>query len=203
MYPYTIALTGNIATGKSSAIACFQSLGIEVISADIIARELTLKGQPALLAIKEHFGERALNNKGELDRAYLRDHIFAHPEARVWLENLLHPLIRKAIEARITTVRSVYVVIEIPLLKHREDYPYLDRVLVLLADFEQKIERVMARDHCDRHKALAILNTQADDQHLQSLADDLLVNNGSIQELSVEIKKLHTRYLHFAHKKSS
>lgn len=195
---YSVGLTGNIASGKSTAIQCFQSLGVPVISADAVARDLTAPGKPALQAIKNHFGNSFILDSGQLDRAALRHMVFTQPEQRIWLEGLLHPLIKDEIKRLASLSKGPYCVIEIPLLSRRDAYPWLNRVLVILASQAIQIERVMARDHCDKSQALAILATQPDDQARRDLADDLLVNRGTVAQLQEHIKKLHAKYLHLA-----
>lgn len=195
---YCIGLTGNIASGKSTAIDCFRQLGVTVFSADVIARELTAPGQAALTAIQQHFGPDVITDSGELNRRALRAVIFASPAERQWLEHLLHPLIQDEIKRCVEQAEGPYCVVEIPLLVDRKHYPYLNRVLLILADKEQQISRVMARDHCDRNQALAILAAQPGDDARRKLADDTLINRGSLAQFQQRIKKLHANYLHLA-----
>lgn len=200
---FCVGITGNIGSGKSTAMTCFHSLGITVIFADKIARELTKAGQPAFLLIKNHFGENVVNEDGELNRPLLRERIFTDGNHRLWLENLLHPLIRKTIKEQALLATSPYCVIEIPLLLKRADYPWLDNILVMLADEKKEVERVMQRDNCKETEALAILSTQPSRLELKELADDLLFNNGTKEQLYANIMSLHDKYLLFAVKKSS
>lgn len=195
---FCVGLTGNIASGKSTVAELFRTLGVHVLSADNIARELTLRGQPALHLITNHFGDEVLSATGDLDRALLREKIFKTPKERLWLEQLLHPLIREEIITELNKVTASYAVIEIPLLIKREDYPYLNRILVVIAEPKQQIERVIHRDNCSREQALAILASQPDELSRQKIADDLIFNNGSIAELKNNIIRLHHDYLQFA-----
>lgn len=197
---YSIGLTGNIASGKSTVSRFFHSLGVPIISADVIARELTAKDQPALTTITQHFGDVVITPEGHLDRQALRRIIFADPIARQWLESLLHPLIKAEISRQAHDAVGPYCLVEIPLLKSKADYPWLNRILVILANHEHQIGRVMARDHCDRDQAVAILSTQPDDTARKNLADDLIINSGSLAELEQQINKLHKHYLHLAMK---
>jgi len=199
---YCVGLTGNIGSGKSTAIRDFQDLGIDTVNADLVAREITLKGMPALKKIVLKFGEQIIKADGELDRLALRKIIFSDYNARIWLESLLHPLIKESIKQKLASVSSTYCVIEIPLLKNKADYPYLDRVLVILADKEQQIKRIMQRDNCDPKQALAILAAQPDELLRKNMADDLIINTGSRNKLANRIKKLHEKYLQFASEKS-
>lgn len=199
---YCVGLTGNIASGKSTVSSLFKERGIAVISADEAARELTAANRPALSAIAEHFGQSVIHSTGELNRFALREMIFKDPKQRLWLEQLLHPLIRQLIQDKIKDSAGPYVLIEIPLLNRRSDYSYLDRVLLVLANYEQKIARVMARDHSSQEQAQAILAIQVNEATHRELADDIVNNDGSLNDLAKKIEFLHQQYLQFASQKS-
>ena len=193
---YCVGLTGSIASGKSTVATHFAALGIDVMSADKIARELVEPNQPALQQIIGHFGPSVLTPEGELNRRYLREHIINHPADRVWLEQCLHPLIRGRIQQAIQTCTSPYCIIEIPLLTDRTLYPYLNRVLLIEGVRESQITRLMKRDNSSREHAIAMLaTTQADEQRRQAIADDKVINNGSLDALHEKINALHVRYL--------
>ncbi|STX28932.1 dephospho-CoA kinase [Legionella beliardensis] len=200
---FCVGLTGNIGSGKSTAISIFKSLGAAVIIADDIAKELTMPNQPAFKLIKEHFGAQIITETGQLNRAQLRTIIFNHAEERIWLENLLHPLIRKQIMINVFNSQGPYAVIEIPLLYSRIDYPYLDRILVILADFKTQLARILQRDLCTEEQALAILATQSNETLRRELADDIVINDNSLEQLQHDIRKLHGKYLQLAIEKSS
>ncbi|WP_345788916.1 dephospho-CoA kinase [Legionella gresilensis] len=200
---FCIGLTGNIGSGKSTAISFFKSLGATVIIADQIARQITTPGQPALLKIKEHFGLNVITPEGQLNRSHLREIIFNNKEERLWLENLLHPLIRQAIEDKVKNSQGPYCVIEIPLLTNRKDYPYLDRILVIFASPTMQVSRVVNRDSCSKEQVFAMLATQPHESLRLQLADDILLNDSSIERLEANIRKLHRKYLQLAHEKSS
>lgn len=192
---YSIGLTGTMGSGKSTVLSFFADLGIEIISADEIAKNLTNSQEPAFKKITSYFGPTVINAAGELDRRTIRRRIFNNPVERLWLEEWLHPLIREAIEQQIHQIKSPYCLIEIPLLTEKSHYPYLNRVLLIQSDFEKQIERCMIRDKHSREEILAILATQADKETLNALADDVLINDGTIEELELKVKKLHTNYL--------
>lgn len=194
---YCVGLTGNIASGKSTAANRFNAFGIPVIIADEVAREVTAPGQPALEAIQAHFG-RSILHEGHLDRRTLRHMIFKHPQERLWLENLLHPLIREQIQKKITLFHAPYCVIEIPLLLNRDHYPYLNRILVILSPHHHLIERVMQRDQHTKEEVLAILAVQPDEAARRTIADDLLINEGTLEEFDKKIRALHENYLFLA-----
>lgn len=191
---YCVGLTGTIASGKSTVIAYFNQLGIDTINADTIAKELTTIDTPALKEIIDHFGHTFQLQTGELNRRLLRQHIMSHPTDKIWLENLLHPLIRKEIERRITISRSQYCIIEIPLLSDRNLYPYLNRVILITAEPEQQIKRLIARDHCSKTEAQKMLAQQEQNNNRATLADDVVLNNSSINELNKQLFALHQKY---------
>ena len=192
---YCVGLTGQIGSGKSTVARYFSKLGIDIINADQIARTLTHDKGPVLDQISAYFGESILTPEATLDRSGLRQRIFSNKEDRQWLEQLLHPLIRLEIQNKIKQVKSPYTIIEIPLLINRSDYPYLNRILVVEAEHHQKIDRVMARDHSREEEVLAILNAQNTEQGYNELADDILKNTGSFEELGQTINQLHQNYL--------
>lgn len=197
---FCIGLTGTIGSGKSTVAQLFQTLGIDIISADKISRSLTIPGQPALEEIRQHFGADITNKEGELDRRKLRKLIFTNPTERQWLENLLHPLIRQGIEAKINKAKGPYLIIEIPLLLSRENYPYLNRILLVIAEPETQIQRIMTRDKITREQAIKMLDTQPANQLRINLADDLIHNQGSLEELTQQVETLHIKYLTEAEK---
>ncbi|MDP3704913.1 MAG: dephospho-CoA kinase [Legionellaceae bacterium] len=197
---YCVGLTGTIASGKSTVAAIFAKHGIHVISADHIARLLTSPGQPALQDIINHFGSSIITSSGELNRRKLRELIFKNTTDRIWLEELLHPLIRTKIEEEIKGKDALLCIIEIPLLTNLSHYPYLNRVLLILANHEQQIARLMSRDKNSEEQALAILATQASEEHYKSLADDVLINDESLDKLQEKTHKLISMYMDFSKK---
>ncbi len=195
---YCVGLTGNIASGKSTVAKIFTQLGIDVINADAISKELTAKDQPAFVQIIHHYGKAVLNEDGELNRKQLRDIIFSDQHERTWLEQLLHPLIRQRIQERVENCCLPYCIVEIPLLINKNDYPYINRILLITASVETQIARVMQRDHCAREQALAILAVQPNIKTRMDNADDVLINNLSLEELRIAVTQLHHQYLLFA-----
>jgi dephospho-CoA kinase len=193
--PYVIVLTGTIASGKSTATEFFKQQSIDTLSADSIARELTEPGTLALSAISAHFGQSIIMPDGTLDRRALRHVITQHPDERRWLEAYLHPQIRTAIEASISAIQSPYAIIEIPLLTRREDFPYLNHVLLLEVDESVQVERLMARDHCTQTEALNMIKMQPSQTIRRALSDDIIYNNGNQEHFKQTLLALHTRYL--------
>lgn len=197
---YCVGLTGDIASGKSTASELFSQLGIEVIHADKISKELTNKNQPSYKKIVAHYGPDILNEDKELNRSKLRGIIFSNQAERRWLEHLLHPLIRQIIKQRVDLSSSPYCIVEIPLLITKLTYPYINRVLLISAPVEIQIARIMQRDHCSKEQAQAILSSQPSMKLRLENADDVYINNMGLDELSKTMKHLHHKYLQEARK---
>lgn len=192
---YCTGLTGTVASGKSTVARIFAQMGIEVICSDSLAKALTAPGQPAYLEILRHFGDELKMPEGALDRRRLRNIIFKSESERLWLENLLHPLIRQAIAAQISEVKSPYCVIEIPLLYKKADFPWLDSILAVTAPDEIAIARLMQRDHCAKADAEALLALQKNRLDYATLVDDIIINTGTLAALEKETLRLHKHYL--------
>lgn len=190
-----IGLTGGIGSGKSEASRQFERLGASVIDTDLIARELVEPGQPALAEIAAIFGNDILDDSGRLDRARLRQRVFSDPVQREKLEAILHPRIRdRAIEMTEQSA-SPYCVLVIPLLfETASDYP-LDRILVIDAPVDIRSQRVKQRDGLSDSEIGAILQSQASRHQRLNTADDVVENQGSLEDLKAEIERLHHFYL--------
>lgn len=196
--PYVVAVTGGIASGKSAVTACFERLGVPVIDADLIARELVEPGEAALAEIVARFGAGILDAAGALDRRQLRNRIFSDEEARRDLEAILHPRIRERMQARARAVDAPYVVLAIPLLTSHSRYPFIERVLVVDVPESLQIERLRRRDGVDRAGAQAALAAQISRVQRLALADDVIDNSGTIEALAESVRALDARYRTFA-----
>ena len=192
---FAVGLTGNIASGKTTAAQIFASFGVEVINADKVSRVLTAPNTPAYKEIIAHYGSDIVHEDSELNRRRMRDIIFSNPDERRWLENLLHPLIRKQLEEQVHLCTTPYCIVEIPLLFDKKNYPYLNRILVISAPQKQQIARVVERDHCSREQALAILSAQPDEGSRLKNADDVIINDSGLDALKHNLEKLHHQYL--------
>jgi len=195
---FSVVLTGGIASGKTTVSDLFEELGVPVIDTDRIARELVEPGKPALKAIVKRFGPDYLDGEGQLDRRKMRTAIFTDPEARTRLENILHPLIGNEVIHRISALDADYCIIVIPLYANSGAYEWVDRVLVVDAEEETQIARVMERDQINRAQAEAILASQASRQERLALADDVILNEGPLEQLAARVQELHARYLALA-----
>lgn len=199
--PFTVALTGGIASGKSAVSDRFAELGAEVIDADRIARELVAPGQPALNEIAAAFGPEALDASGALDRRAMRERVFADPAARRRLEAILHPRVRQALRERARDSTAAYVVLAIPLLAESEGYDWTDRVLVVDTSRATQHRRLTARDGITPELADAMLDAQASREQRLALADDVIANDGTLSDLDARVAELHHRYLDMAARK--
>ena len=195
---YTVALTGGIGSGKSTVANAFAASGVNVIDADIIAREVVAPGTPALGAIVEHFGPQMLLADGSLDRRRLREKIFSQPEEKQWLNALLHPQIQQETQRRMRQATSAYVLWVVPLLVENKLWTRADRVLVVDVSKETQLARTVARDGVSRQHAENILAAQATREARLAVADDVIDNNGSPDTLAGDVARLHQRYLTLA-----
>lgn len=192
--PYIIGLTGGIGSGKTTVSNLFRGLGVEVIDADEISRQLVRRGTPQLEAIAGHFGRAILDSAGNLDRKALRRLVFNDPEERNWLEQLLHPAIREAIDARVQASAGDYVILVVPLLVESGQYGFVDRVLVVDVPETLQVERTTSRDDSDASLVRQIMDSQVSRQERLAAADDIIDNTVSPQELATRVAQLHARY---------
>jgi dephospho-CoA kinase len=194
-HPYTVALTGGIASGKTMISDEFAKLGVPVIDTDIIAHKLVEPGQPALKEIEDVFGSTVIDDTGQLKRSKLRSLIFTDPGKREKLESILHPKIRMEAAKAVADVDSDYCILVTPLLVERGTYPNVDRVLVIDVEIETQISRLTARDNSSRIQAEQALAAQASRKQRLSIADDVLENSGSLQQARHKVAQLHLKYL--------
>ncbi len=195
---YKVALTGGIASGKTAVSDMFAELGVTVIDADVIAREVVAKGSKALQVITEHFGKEVLTETGELDRQKLRSKVFSDDQQRLWLNNLLHPLIREEMKQRQELAQSAYSISVIPLLYESGQYRNYDRVLTVDCPAEIQLKRLMERDQSTLNQAQAILDKQATREQRLSIADDVIMNNSDLHSLKQSVIKLDNQYRQLA-----
>lgn len=195
---YIVGLTGGIGSGKTAVSDRFQAKGITIVDADLCSRVVVEKGRPALQQIAEHFGADILDNNGELDRAALRQHIFANPDDKHWLEKLLHPLIAEELMNQLAQSQSVYTIMVSPLLIESKQNLICDRVLVVDVPEEVQLQRTMQRDTNDAEQVKRIMQSQADRATRLALANDVVENIHGLDYLDTQVEQLHQQYLTLA-----
>lgn len=191
-----IGLTGGIGSGKSQAAAEFLSLGVPVVDADQVSRSLTADGGAALPAIYETFGADVFHHPQSINRAALRSRVFADEEAKAKLEGLMFPLILAGLAEKMAVVdQAPFAILDVPLLVEQPVFRRLvDRVLVVEADTQQKIERVRLRSGLEEQAVRQIMATQASDAQRRWAADDILLNNDSLACLQQKVRRLYGSY---------
>lgn len=202
---YVVGLTGGIGSGKTTIANLFSELGVPIIDADIVSRQVVEKGSPLLAQIAEHFGHDILTEQGELDRAKLRQIIFAHEAEKQWLNHLLHPAIREEMLRQLQACQAPYVLFVVPLLIENQLTALCDRILVIDVAPEIQLERAAKRDQNHLETIKNIMKSQVSRDVRLSYADDIIENNlpferGFVQ-LQQQVKHLHTLYLQFAEEK--
>jgi dephospho-CoA kinase len=193
-----VALTGGIGSGKSTIAGYFAAAGVDIIDADVIAREVVEPGTPALQAIIERYGDAILTEEGTLQRSRLREIIFATPDEKNWLNALLHPLINARTQQLKAQAASPYVLWVVPLLVENRLQRQADRVLVVDTDEETQLRRTLQRDNVSLEQAKRILAAQATRQQRLDCADDIIDNSGAPEKALPQVAKLHQLYLKLA-----
>ena len=190
-----IGLTGGIGSGKTAVSDSFESLGIGVVDADLASRVVVQKGKPCLLKIAQHFGEDILTKEAELDRAKLREIIFKSEEEKNWLESLLHPAIANQIQDELNASKSPYTILVSPLLLETNQKDFCSKVLAVDVPVETQIERTLKRDGVSKEQVQAIINSQISRNDRLNLADEVIVNDGTLEDLEIAVKILHEKFL--------
>jgi dephospho-CoA kinase len=198
-----VGITGGIGSGKSAVTERLASIGITIVDADVVAREVVAPGSPALDAIARHFGAEIIDADGALDRAALRRIVFAEPSERQWLEALTHPLIASAIAQQLDLARSPYVVLSSPLLLEGSQRDFVDHVVVVDVPEATQIARASARDNNSEALVRSIMAAQMPRQERRAQADTLIDNSGSLEELDTQVMALHQALLILADKPAS
>ena len=196
MSNYIIGLTGGIGCGKTTISNMFIKLGIDIVDADIVAREVVEPNSPALKSISNYFGSEYICSNGELNRSLLRTRIFKHNEDKLWLNNLLHPLIRKTMLAQIDNCSSAYCLLVAPLLLENKLDKLVDKVLVIDVSEQIQLSRTTQRDQSSKDEIKRIIASQITREKRIIAADDI-VNNESEDLTSTEktVLNLHQKYV--------
>ena len=195
---FAVGLTGGIGSGKSTVAEMFTALEIDLVDADVAAREVVAPGTPALAEIVEHFGLDILMADGSLDRRGLRRVIFHHEQEKHWLETLLHPLIRRWLTQQISNRRSAYCLLISPLLLETGQTEMVDRILVVDVSVETQMARTLARDGGEERTVQAIIAAQIGRSQRLEHGDDIIDNELPVQTLAQRVETLHEQYLAMA-----
>jgi len=190
-------MTGGIGSGKSEAAKAFAALGVPIVDLDGISHALTKPGQSTLAEITQVFGQAILNEKGELDRTALRQKIFSNEQAKIRLEAIMHPAIYKQVLQQLEQNKSApYQILDIPLLFESDRYVKLiHRSLVIDCDPTTQIDRASKRSGLSETEVKKIIDAQMPREQRNQLADDVLTNNGSLEQLREKVAQLHEKYI--------
>ncbi|ROU07495.1 dephospho-CoA kinase [Lysobacter enzymogenes] len=196
MAAFCVGVTGGVASGKSEVTRRFEALGVVVADADLAARAAVAPGSDGLAEVAAAFGPQVLDAEGGMDRAAMRRLVFNDAAARKRLEAIVHPRVRAMLQAQCTRAPGAYAIAAIPLLAEggREAYPWLERVLVVDVPVAVQQARVMQRDRIDAELAARMIAAQATREARLAIADDILVNDGSLDALQVQVEALDRRY---------
>lgn len=195
MAAWILGVSGGIGSGKTAATDHFQTLGIDVIDADIVAREIVQIGESALADIAEHFGQNVLQADGTLNRAVLREIVFADPAQRKALEAITHPAIRQRLHEQCMAAQSPYAILASPLLWESGQAALTQRSLLIDASEATQLARASQRDGVSEAQIRAIMAAQWTRAQRLAAADDVISNEGSVAELQQQINDIHQTYL--------
>ena len=198
---FVLGITGGIGSGKTAVTDIFSELNIDVIDADIASRKAVEKGSSSLKEIEDHFGSEIILNDGNLDRQKLREAIFDKEEEKDWLEKLLHPQILKIINSELAESRTSYTILVSPLLFETGQYKLCSRTLLVDVEEKLQIARASKRDNVSEEQIKSIIEAQMPRSEKITLANDIVTNNGTLEDLRKEIISLHNNYLKLSNKK--
>jgi len=195
-----IGLTGGIGSGKSAAANFFQNEGVTVIDADDLAREAIEINTPGYKSIVDYFGSRIIDANGLIDRASLRKEVFDDDEKKKVLESIIHPLVRDLMAERITMAQSSYSIVMVPLIFETNSMSNYNRILVIDCDPSLQLERAAARDNNSKDQIQKIIDTQCSREERLSIANDVIPNNDSLNDLKTRSLIMHKFYLDLTQK---
>ena len=190
-----IGLTGGIGSGKSAVANFFQDEGITVIDADELAREVIDKNSPGYQMIVDYFGSKIIDSNGLIDRAFLRKEAFDDDKKKKVLESIIHPLVKDLMTKRIATSNSVYSIIMVPLIFETNSMSNYNRILVIDCDPKIQLERATLRDNNSNEQIQKIIDSQCSREERLSIANDVIPNNDSLENLKVRSLAMHKFYL--------
>ena len=190
-----IGLTGGIGSGKSAVANFFQDEGITVIDADELAREVIDKNSSGYKSIVDYFGSKIIDSNGLIDRAFLRKEAFDDDKKKKVLESIIHPLVKDLMTKRIATSNSVYSIIMVPLIFETNSMGNYNRILVIDCDPKIQLERATLRDNNSNEQIQKIIDSQCSREERLSIANDVIPNNDSLDDLRTRSLTMHKFYL--------
>ena len=190
-----VGLTGGIGSGKSVAGDFFIELGIDVIDADHVSKNILDDNESAKKLFLEHFGEKFIDNNNNVDRALLRDEIFKNEDEKEALESIIHPLVREEIFNFIENSNSVYKIIMVPLIYETNSQDFYDKIVVVDCKEENQIIRASKRDNKTKNDIINIMKNQASSDERMSIADEVIKNDSSLDDLKKQVIKVHQKLL--------
>lgn len=190
-----VAVTGGIGSGKTEVCKAFTALGVPVVDLDHIARDMSAPGSPAMQAVRTQFGDAMFNAEGQLDRAKLRELVFAEPDALDQLNQIMHPAIRLEAIHQIAQYTEAYVVLAIPLLvESRADWQMIDHVLVVDCDEQTQLTRVVQRSQLSEGMAQAMIAAQSSRDERLAIADSVIENDQTLDNLQEKVLEFHKNF---------
>ncbi len=190
-----VAVTGGIGSGKTEVCKAFMALGVPVVDLDHIARDMSAPGSPAMQAVRAQFGDAMFNTDGQLDRAKLRELVFAEPDALDQLNQIMHPAIRLEAIRQIAQHTGAYVVLAIPLLvESRDDWSMIDHVLVVDCDEQTQLARVIQRSQLSEGMAQAMIAAQSSREERLAIADSVIENDQTLDNLLEKVLEFHKNF---------
>ena len=190
-----IGLTGGIGSGKTIAGKYFQDLGVDVIDADDIAKSVMEPEGKAYQEFIQTFGIKYLDHENKIDRKKLRNLIFEDKDAKASLESMIHPLVSQEIGAFIQSAKSPYQIVIVPLITETSSADFYDRILVIDCEVAKQLSRAAQRDAVEIDDIRKIVNKQAKREKRNSIADDIIENSGTLEDLQAQVKEQHKQYL--------
>ncbi len=190
-----VGLTGGIGSGKSVAGDFFIELGIDVIDADHVSKNILDDNESAKKLFLENFGEKFIDKNNNVDRALLRDEIFKNEDKKEALESIIHPLVREEIFNFIENSNSVYKIIMVPLIYETNSQDFYDKIVVVDCKEENQIMRASERDNKTKNDIINIMKNQASSDERMSIADEVIKNDSSLDDLKKQVIKVHQKLL--------
>ena len=190
-----VGLTGGIGSGKSAAGKYFVELGIDVIDADDISKNILDKNIKAKELFIKNFGDKFLDKKNNINRDLLRSEIFVNEEKKNILESIIHPIVREEITKFINQSDSIYKLIMVPLIYETNSQDFYDKIIVVDCNEENQILRASERDNKSKENIINIINNQASRENRNSIADEIILNDSTLDNLRDQVIRVHQKLL--------